>query len=111
MVRVSIMINDTIEIGKTDIDGFFKIDIPISEKKISFVYVGMESATVELIDKCEKIELVMMYRYYYDFISLKQIEKERKKRYKKLSIIHKEAFEKGIFETEYACFIRKFESW
>jgi len=30
---VLIIINDTIEVGKTDINGFFQINIPVSEKK------------------------------------------------------------------------------
>ncbi|WP_276090954.1 hypothetical protein [Pedobacter sp. JY14-1] len=30
---VSIVINDTVKVGKTDLNGFFQIDIPISVKK------------------------------------------------------------------------------
>jgi hypothetical protein len=30
----SIMINDTVEVGKTDLNGFFKIDIPVSVNKL-----------------------------------------------------------------------------
>lgn len=107
---VSIMINDTIDVGKTDMNGFFKIETPVLVKKISFLYVGMESATIELVDNCNIIEFVMMYNVNYDFMSLKRVEKERIKRYKKLIDVHKKAFEKGIFEAEYACFISKFES-
>jgi len=110
MIGVSIRINDTIEFGRTDMNGFFKIDIPVSVKKISFLCVGMESTTIELVDECNLIELVMMDSYTYDFMSLKRVEREIKKRFKKLPDIHKKAFEKGIFETECACFIRKFES-
>ena len=106
---VSIMINDTVEVGRTDINGFFQIDIPISEKKILFVFVGMEPTTIELVDTCDKIEVVMMADYIYDFITLKRAERKRKKRYKKLPEIHKQAFEKGIFETEHACYNREFE--
>jgi CRISPR/Cas system-associated endoribonuclease Cas2 len=51
----------------------------------------------------------MMYLYTYDFITLKRAEKKREKRYKKLSEIHRQAFEKSIFETEYACYNREFE--
>ncbi|WP_139035424.1 hypothetical protein [Anaerophaga thermohalophila] len=108
--QVSIMINDTVEVGRTDANGFFLIDIPITEKKIMFVFVGMESTSIELVDKCDRIEVVMMGIYNYDFMSLKRAERKRKKRYKKLSEIHKQAFEKGIFETEYACYNREFES-
>lgn len=30
---ISIVINDTVKVGKTDLNGFFQIDIPISVKK------------------------------------------------------------------------------
>ena len=110
MTGVSIMINDTVEVGRTDINGFFQIDIPISEKKILFMFVGLDPTTIELVDKCDKIEVVMMYSSTYDFITLKRAERKREKRFKMLPEIHKQAFEKGIFETEYACYNRAFES-
>ncbi len=66
------MINDTVEVGRTDLKGFFQIDIPVSEKKILFEFVGMDPTTIELIDKCDKIEIVMMYIHTYDFITLKR---------------------------------------
>lgn len=109
MPGVSIMINDTVEAGRTDLNGFFQIDIPVSEKIILFGSVGLDPTTIELVDKCDKIEVVMMLSSSYDFITLKHADKKRGKRYKKLPEIHKQAFEKGIFETEYACYNRKFE--
>ena len=106
---ISIMINDTVEVGKTDLDGFFYIEIPISKKNLFFDYPGLELAKICINDKCDNIELVMMYLINYDFMSLKRAERKRKKRYKKLPEIHKQAFEEGIFETEYPCYNREFE--
>ncbi len=111
LAYVSIVIKDTVEVGKTDLNGFFQIDIPVSEKKILFGSVGLDPTTIGLVDKCDKIEVVMMLTGTYDFITLKHAERKREKRYKKLPEIHKQAFEKGIFETESACYIRKFESY
>ena len=108
---VSIMINDTVEVGRTDLNGFFQIDIPISEKKILFVFVGMEPTNIELVGGCDEIEVVMMNIYNYDFMTLKRAEKKRKNRYNKLPKLHKEAFGKGIFKTEQACYIREFQSF
>jgi hypothetical protein len=111
MPQVSIMINDTVEIGRTNMDGFFQINIPDSEKKIVFWYIAMEPATIELVDKCDIIEVVMMRSGTYDFMTLKRVERKEKKRFKKLPDIHKQAFEKGIFETEKACYIRVLETY
>jgi len=106
---VSITINDTVEVGRTDLNGFFQIDIPVSEKRISFGSVGLYPTTIEFVDNCDKIEVVMMLSCTDDFITLKCAERIRNKRYKKLPEIHKQAFEKGIFETEYACYKCEFK--
>jgi len=101
---VLIIINDTIEVGKTDINGFFQINIPVSEKKLLFRYVGLEPTTIELLDKYDEVEVVMMLSGTYDFITLKKVDRLRMKRFKKLPKLHKEAFEKGIFKTDKACY-------
>lgn len=104
----SIMINDTVEVGRTDLNGFFQIDIPISEKKILFRSVGLEPAIIELVDTCNEIEVVMMLSGTYDFITLKKADRLRMKRFKKLPELHKEAFAKGIFKTDKVCYIQEF---
>ncbi|TQI71214.1 carboxypeptidase-like protein [Gramella sp. Hel_I_59] len=108
---VPIFINDTIKIGKTDLDGFFKIEIPANKNKISFKYVGIDPATIELDDRCEQIEVIMMLTGTHDFESLKRSEKERKKNFKMLPEIHKQAYNKGIFKIEQPCYSREFEPY
>jgi hypothetical protein len=110
MPFVSIMFNDTVKVGKTDLNGFFQVDIPNSEKKLLFGSVGLDPATIELGDNCDEVEVVMMLSGTYDFITLKKVDRLRMKRFKKLPELHKEAFEKGIFKTEYACYNYEFES-
>jgi hypothetical protein len=103
-----IMINDTVEVGKTDINGFFQIEIPVYVKKILFRYIGLEATTIELTDKCDDVDVVMMSRTTYDFITLRKVDRLRMKRFKQLPEIHKEAFEKGIFKTDTACYTQEF---
>ncbi|MGF2411931.1 MAG: carboxypeptidase-like regulatory domain-containing protein [Ferruginibacter sp.] len=107
----SIMINDAVQVGRTDLNGFFQIDIPVSEKKILFMFAGMESTTIELADTCDEVELVMMFSRIYDFKTLKKVDRLRKKRIKKLPALHKQAFEKGLFKTDKACYTQKFISY
>jgi hypothetical protein len=108
LAYISIVINDTVEIGKTDLYGFFQIEIPVFEKKLLFSSIGLESAIIELADKCDEIEVVMMLSGTYDFITLKKIDRLRMKRFKELPKLHREAFEKGIFKTEKACYTQMF---
>ncbi|NME71263.1 hypothetical protein HHU12_25080 [Flammeovirga aprica JL-4] len=105
------MINDSIEVSKTDIDGFFEAEIPIPVDKLLFKGIGLDPATIEITDNCNKLEVVMMYTFTYDFISLKRVDKKRKKRYKKLPEIYKTAIDKGIFEMIHPCYIRDFEPY
>jgi hypothetical protein len=105
---VSIIIKDTIKVGKTDINGLFQVDIPISENKILFMYAGLETSKIELLEKYDNIELIMIYNCTYDFKTLKQVDRIRKKIYKKLPELHIQAFEKGIFEKKNPCYKREF---
>lgn len=108
LIGVPIMINDTVEVGKTDINGFFQIEMSVSEKKISFKFVGLDPATIELVDNCDEVEVVMMLSSTYDFRSPKKVDRLRMKRFKKLPELHKEAFKKGIFKTDKACYTQEF---
>jgi len=103
-----IMINDTVKVGKTDLNGYFQIAIPTSVEKILFVSFVIESASIELTDECNEIEVVMMLSGTYDFITFKKIDRLRMKRFQQLPRLHKEAFEKGIFKTDKACYTQEF---
>lgn len=105
---VSIVINDTVEVGRTDLNGFFQIDIPVSVKKLLFSTVGIDLASIVLVDKCDEVEVVMMLSSTYDFMTLKKVDRLRMKRFNKLPELHKEAFEKGIFKTENVCYTQEF---
>lgn len=105
---ILIVINDTVKIGRTDLNGFFQIDIPISVEKISFESVGLDPETVRLVDKCDEVEVVLMLSGTYDFTTLKRVDKLRMKTFKKLPKLHKQAFEKGIFKTDKACYTQEF---
>ena len=105
---VPIMVNDTVEVGRTDFNGFFQIDIPISVEKILLRSVGLESTIIKLIDKCDEVEVVMMLSGSYDFMTLKKVDRLRMKRFKKLPELHEEAFEKGILKKDKACYEQDF---
>ena len=108
LAYVAIIINDTVEVGRTDLNGVYQIDIPILVNKILFRSVGMEPAIIELADTCNEVEVVMMFSGTYDFKTLKKVDKLRMKKFKKLPALHKEAFAKGIFKTDKACYTQEF---
>lgn len=104
----SILINGNIEVGKADVNGYFEINIPFKEEKIIFIYLGMEVTNINLEYKCNEIEVILMDNVIYDFMSLKKIDRLRKKRFKKLPKLHRKAFEKGIFKAPDACYKQEF---
>jgi hypothetical protein len=108
LIGVLITIDDTVKVGETDIDGFFQIEIPVSRKEISFAFVGLDQATIGLVDRCDEVEVVMMLSGTYDFMTLKKADRLRMRRFKKLPELHEKAFEKGIFKTDKACFTQEF---
>lgn len=100
---------DTILIGKTDIDGYFKINIPRETDKLLLSWIGMEWTTIQIPKNCDTLEIIMMYDGTYDFMSSRKIDNLRRKRFNKLSELHIKAFNKGIFKTEKPCHFREFE--
>ena len=108
---VSIIVNDTIKVGRTDLNGFFQIDFPFSINKISFESVGSDPVTVRLVDKCDEVEVVMMLSGTYDFVTPNRVDRLRMKNFKKLTKLHREAFAKGIFKTAKACYSQEFVSY
>ncbi|MGC4102609.1 hypothetical protein [Ferruginibacter sp.] len=104
---VHIIINGSIEVGSTDLKGFFRIEVPDSVKKLLFRGVGYEPTIITPADNCSEIELVIMSGGYYDFKTLKQVDKLRMKKLKKIPEIHQQAFAKGLFKTDKACYTQE----
>ncbi len=107
---VVVITKDSVVLGSTDFDGFFRINIPFNQKELYFGTIGFDPAIIELTNACNMIEVVLMMTSTHDFISLKRAERRDKKRYKKLHEAHKQAFEQDIFETESPCYNRVFPS-
>jgi len=104
---VSFRINDTIEVGKSSIEGFFQISIPDTISIIQLIAIA-EPAIIHINEFCNDIDIVMLTMGYYDFISLKKVDRLLMKRFKQLPKLHKQAYEKGIFKTEQPCYTREF---
>lgn len=71
----------------------------------------MEDADLKLSENCIQIELIMISDAHYDFMSFRKINKIRRKLYKNLPRLHKEAYEKGIFQSPEACYIQEFSEY
>ncbi len=87
IIDVRIIVNDSNYVGVTDINGRFQIEIPLSVNEISFRALAMEDVNLKLSEKCDNIELIMIGRAHYDFMSYRRINKERRNLYKQLPVL------------------------
>lgn len=108
-IGITIFDKDTIKIGQSDLNGYFQIELPKETDTLIFAGVGYEWATITVPKECKNLELVLFMASTYDFMSPKKVDRLRKKEFEKLSELHTQAFQKGIFKTEKPCAIRKFE--
>ncbi len=103
---------DTVLIGRTDIDGRFKIDISNKTNKLLLRKLGLEWTTIELQNNCDTVNIIMMYFIRYDLaydFSLRKANRLRLKRFKKIPKLHSQAFYKGLFNKKTICYSREFE--
>ncbi|MBT9392489.1 carboxypeptidase-like regulatory domain-containing protein [Hymenobacter sp. NST-14] len=108
---VSIANHRNESIGKTDMDGRFKIAVSQGVDSLLFSFIGMEWAEIKLKQDCDVVEVVMMYDMTYCFYSLRKVDRLRKRRFEKLSAVHADALKKGLFEQTTICYDREFESF
>jgi len=106
--KVRIQDSDTTLITETDMEGLFIATIPADAKLLLITWIGMEWTTIQVPSECERVEVVMMVAANYDYKSHSKIDRDRMRRFRNLKAIHKDAFNKRIFETEHACFEQVF---
>jgi hypothetical protein len=110
-IGITIFDQDTIKIGRSDLNGYFQIKLSEETDKLIFSGVGYEWATITVPKECENLEIILFLESTYDFMSPRKVDRLRKKEFEKLSKLHSEASQNGIFETEKPCVIRKFEPY
>ncbi|MEP2023086.1 MAG: hypothetical protein ABJH98_06075 [Reichenbachiella sp.] len=95
---------DTVELGTSNKDGFFEIEVPENTSKIFVSWVGYDWETIELSENCEQLEIVLIPAVIYDFVSLKRANKlNQKHREKWLPELYQQAFEQGYITSENPC--------
>ncbi len=109
MPGVRIMTRDTLELAFTDLNGDFNIELPKEIDTLLLASVGMEWTLIKVPTDCNKLEIIMMSEFSYDFMSARSVNKRRFKRFKSLNRKQKLAFDKGIFSYATSCITYIFE--
>ena len=108
LAGITIGNSDTLRLAETDMQGNFKIEIPLDTQSLQFIGVGLERTIINFKVDCNYLEIIMMPQSSYDFITLKKVDRLRMRRFQKLPELHKAAYQKGIFTTEKACYEQQF---
>lgn len=95
---------DSLPLTTADINGNFKLEIPTDTKTIIIGSIGMEWKKIDLTEECSNLEIILLNRAKYDFISADKVDRLRKEDFGKLPSLHKTAFEKNIFKTDTPCY-------
>lgn len=101
--QVRIQNRDSVQLGTTDMNGNFKIELPAGTEQLLFSFIGFELTTVQVLDNCDNLEIIMMLASSYDFMTMKRVNRKRFKRFRKLNERHQEAFEKSVFKSRTPC--------
>ena len=106
----SIEITGTDFKAETDVNGKFKIEVPIKTDTLIISQLNFERKCIILNDSCYNIEVILMYHGTSHFATKEQFKRYRKKRLQKMYKIHKNAYNKGLFITEIPCYQTSFFS-
>ena len=96
-------------LGKTGLDGRFRINVPANTEVLVFGLLGFERAKVYLTSNCDTVDLVLMEAATYDFMSSRKIDKKRLASFKNLTNVYSQAYQKGLFSQPTPCYNRDFE--
>src|SRR5215207_1268185 len=82
-IQVKIFNVDTGFLGKSDMTGDFSITIPSDTKKLIVADVGMEWKMLDISDSCNNLEIILLPTGTYDFMTLKKVDRLRRKQFDK----------------------------
>jgi len=104
LIQVRILSRDTLQLGTTDMNGKFRIELPSGTDQLLLNFIGMEWTSIQVPPNCDNLEIIMMYSGSYDFATVGTVNRKRSKRFKNLLNQHRQAYEKGIFSNDKPCF-------
>lgn len=99
----TIYARDTTVIGTTDGEGYFRIDVEANTTTLLFTAVGMELTTFTLRADCSHLEVILLLASSHDFESVRRVNRQEFRRFKRLTQLHQQAYDKGLFTSRVPC--------
>ena len=109
VIQARVYDKNMVLLGNSDLNGYFKINIPSKTDTLIFGYIGYELATIKFSSNCNYFEVILFPAATYDFMTSRKIDRLRKKEFNKIPALHKQAKQKDIFLNDTICYERKFQ--
>jgi hypothetical protein len=90
-------------IATADEKGKFKIELAKKIDSIRIGWIGMYPEQIRIPNNCDDIEVILLPDGIYDFVTVREEERLRKRDRAILPELYKKAFEQGIFRKEEPC--------
>ena len=101
---VVIMTSDLKAIDTTDFNGNFEFNYSTDIQKIKLIFPMTQEEEIEITENCNRIEIILLEEWIYDYVSLKRAERKKERdRKRTLPKLYAEAYEKGIFKDKKSC--------
>lgn len=100
---------DTLILGKTDIDGYFELELQYSISDLIIGNLGYEWTKLHEFNNCSILEVILLEDANYDYRSHGKIDRIRKNRFERIPEMHLKAYEGGIFKSAKPCYGLQFE--
>ncbi|RKD90184.1 hypothetical protein [Mangrovibacterium diazotrophicum] len=101
--EAKILSTDSIELGTTNENGKFEIQVSNETNELLIGWIGMEWEKVKITKECNNYEVILLPFVIYDFVSTKKANRLRKKDREVLPELYQRAYNEEIFENEKPC--------
>jgi|SRR5688572_15213410 len=109
--EAKIWTHDTVQLGTSELNGDFKIELPTDKDEIEIGMIGMEIASVRVPPNCSRVEIIIIPDGTYHYRSHKKVDRIRKSLFDKIPELHSNAFTNGLFTTPTPCYTREFRPY
>ncbi|MDJ1501259.1 hypothetical protein [Xanthocytophaga agilis] len=111
LINVSIRSIDTIQLGVTDINGNFTVELPAGTNQLLLSALAMEWTLIKILPSCTNLEIIMLIDGHHDFMTLRKENRIRHRYFKNREKLHLAAYQKRIFTADSPCFTYIFQKY
>jgi hypothetical protein len=91
-------------LGVTDINGEYEVDIPYDVDNLVYAYTGYENTIIGLKRGCSRADVILQDYWVFHYRSTSRIERKRRAQFNRINSVYDQAFEQGLFPDKFPCY-------